>query len=253
LSPIAIALTVSILAFAGAVLGMVGRSKLPEHEFSDESKHVLGLVAGLIGTMSALILGLLIASGKQTYDIQREYVEQLAADIIQGDTILLRYGEETGEARKLLQQSVTEAIEQTWPQDAARAANLTPPAGKSAPDAFFRSIQNLSPQTDAQRSAKDQVQQIAKDAAHMRLLIFVQRHRSISVPFLIVLVFWLVVLFTGFGLLTRINGLIVAALLVGAFSVGAAIFLVLALNSPFQGIMRLSSEPLESALARISQ
>jgi len=238
--------------FAGAAAGVTLHARLPNHHLDGDSKDVVKLVMGLIGTMSALVLGLLIASAKNTYDTQSGYVAQLSADVLELDRLLTHYGPEARDVRELLRKSVNEGVERIWPKDSATSANLQPPVGKGASDAFFDSIQNLSPQTDAQRFTKGQTLQIATGTARTRMLMYAQMGGSISLPFLIVLVSWLVLLFLGFGLLTRPNGMVIAALFVGASSVAGAIFLVLELDRPYDGLMRISSTPILSALAAMN-
>ena len=253
MSPIAIALIVLTCVFGGAVIGMMLRIKVPDHHLDGDSKDVVKLVMGLIGTMSALVLGLLIASAKGTYDTQSDYVAELSADILELDRNLLHYGPESKETREMLRQSVIEVIARIWPKDSADTANLKAAVAKTPTDAFYDSVQNLSPQTDAQQYAKGQALQIYAGAVRTRLLMYARRGGSISLPFLVVLVSWLVLLFVGFGLLTRINGTVITALLVGALSVAGAIFLVLELDKPYDGLMQISSAPMQSALARMNR
>lgn len=245
MSSIPIALIAFICVFGGAVIGMIVHTRLPTRYLDGESKDVVKLVMGLIGTMSALVLGLLIASAQGNYQTQRAHVAQLSADVLELNRILSLYGPESKETRELLRQSVIDAIEQIW--------NRKPPVGEGPTDAFFTSVQNLSPQTDAQRLAKAEALQVITDTARTRVLMYAQLAASISLPVLGVLVSWLFLIFVGFGVLTRFNGTVVAALLVGALSVAGAIFLVLDLDAPYQGLMRISSAPLQSALAQMNQ
>src|SRR5580698_6434173 len=94
--------TVLTCVFGGALLGMALRLMLPEHHLSADSKDVIKLAMGLTATMSALVLALLIASAKGSYDAQRNEITQLSANIILFDRILAKYGPETKIARDLL-------------------------------------------------------------------------------------------------------------------------------------------------------
>lgn len=252
MSPIAIALIVFVCVFAGAVVGMALNARLPVNHLEGPSADVLKLVMGLIGTMAAIVLGLLIAAEKGTYDTQTSDVAQLAVGVLQVDRLLANYGPETKEARDSLRQDVINNVEEIWPKDAAASASLAP-LERAKAEAFFVSIQKLSPETDAQRFARSQALQIATDVYHTRLLMFAQQGSaiSISLPFLIVLVSWLILLFVGFGLLTPFNGTVVTALLVGALSVAGALFLILEMNHPYSGLMGISSAPLLDALAQM--
>jgi len=86
-----------------------------------------------------------------------------------------------------------------------------------------------------------------------RLLLNEQARGSISWPFLLVLVFWLTVLFVGFGLFARSNATLIAALLLGALSVAGAIFLILELNRPYGGVMQISIVPIRNALEQMNR
>ena len=252
MSPIAKALIVFVCVFAGAVIGMALNARLPVAHLAGPSADVLKLVMGLIGTMAAIVLGLLIASAKGTYDTQVSDVAQLAVGVLQVDRCLAIYGPETKEARDSLRQDVINNVEEIWPKDRATSASLAP-LDRTKAEAFFVSIQSLSPQTDAQRFAKSQALQIATDVYRTRLLMFAQQRSAISLPFLIVLVSWLFLLFVGFGLLTPFNGTVVAALLVGALSVAGALFLILEMDRPYSGLMGISSAPLLNSLAQMNR
>jgi len=252
LSPFGIALIVFVCVFAGAAIGITLNARLPDDHLQGPSADVVKLVLGLIGTMAAVVLGLLIASAKGTYDTQVSDVAQLSAGVVQLDRLLANYGPETKDARDSLRQDVIDNVEEIWPKDGVTSASLAP-IERAKAEAFFVSIQRLSPQSDAQRFARSQALQIATDIYHTRLLMFAQQGSAVSLPFLIVLVSWLVLLFIGFGLLTPLNGTVVTALLVGALSVAGALFLILEMDRPYSGLMRISNAPLLSALAQMNQ
>ena len=252
MSPIAIALIVFVCVFGGAAIGITLNARLPDNHLEGPSAEVVKLVMGLIGTMAAVVLGLLIASAKGTYDTQATDVAQLSAGILQLDRLLAIYGPEAKDARDSLRQDVIDNVEEIWPKDGVRSASLAP-LERAKAEAFYVTIQRLSPQSDAQRFAKSQALQVATDIYHTRLLMFAQQRSAVPLPFLIVLVSWLVLLFIGFGLLTPLNGTVVTALLVGALSVAGALFLILEMDRPYSGLMRISNAPLLSALAQMNQ
>src|SRR5579871_2403821 len=111
MSPLAISLIVFACVFGGAMLGMVLRSRLPEHHQSPESQRVVNLGAGIIGTMAALVLGLLVASAKGTYDAQNNELTAEAAKIVLLDRGRSVYGPEANDARSLLRSTVNQMIE----------------------------------------------------------------------------------------------------------------------------------------------
>src|SRR5215813_2115650 len=237
--------------FGGALLGLFLRSALPDHHRSSESKDVVKLGMGLLATMAALVLSLLIASAKGSYDAQSSEITQLAANVALLDRILAHYGPETKDARDSLGRSVARAIDQMWPQSGSQVAELNPAAAGG--EGFIDKVQALSPQSEAQRSLRTEALKIATDVARTRSLIFAQAGSSIPLPFLMILVFWVAVIFVSFGLFAPPNATVIATLFVCALSVSGAIFLILELDQPFQGFIQVSSAPLRTALAHLGQ
>ncbi|HEY2662860.1 MAG TPA: hypothetical protein VGI47_00870, partial [Candidatus Binataceae bacterium] len=197
---------------------------------------------GLIGTMTALLLGLLVASAKGSFDTQRGELTQMAANIILLDRVLAHYGPETDEARGMLKVDAAGLINQIWANDGQRG----PDAGR---EALFDKLQGLAPRTDSQRAIQSQAESMAVNLAQTRWLLFEQSGSSISTTFLVVVVFWLTILFISFGLFAPRNATIFVTLLVSAVSVAGAIFLILELDHPFSGMIQISSAPLRNALA----
>jgi hypothetical protein len=239
-------------AFGGALVGIALHGKSPAHHREDDAKDVVKLVMGLIATIAALVLSLLIATAHSSYDIQESEVQALGVRIVQLDTILHHYGPDATEARGLLRQIVAGQLERMWPSEAANV-NLRAPMAREEGEALVERVANLPATTDAQRFARSRALQLITEMGETRGLLYEQAVGSLSWPFLVILVFWVVMLFVGFGFLTRSNAAVLVALFVGAVSVAGAIFLILEMNRPYSGLMKISSAPIRSALAAISQ
>jgi hypothetical protein len=236
------------VVFGGALVGLALRALLPEHHLSQDSRDVVKLGMGLLGTMAALVLGLLIASAKSSFDTQRNGLAQLSANLVLLDRALAHYGPETKDIREGLRQSVATMINQIWPENGDHAGGVEPTAGS---ETLYEQLQGLSPHTDSQRFLQAAALKTGVDVAQERWLLSAQKGSAIPVPFLVILVFWLAVLFVSFSMFTRPNGTVVMALLFCALSVAAAIFLILELDRPFDGLIQLSSDPLRRALAQL--
>ena len=117
------------MRFGGALLGILLRAVLPQNHLSAESKDIVKLGMGLVGTMAALVLGLLVASAKGSYDAQIAELTQGSTNILLLDRLLAQYGPETKEARALLRGAVVRVLDQTWPKGGASASGLPPAAG----------------------------------------------------------------------------------------------------------------------------
>jgi hypothetical protein len=242
-----IAAIVFACLFGAGLLGVRVRAMLPENHLNPDTKDAVKVGMGLVATMAALVLGLLVASTKGAYDNQKNEVTQMAAKIVFLDRVLANYGSETAETRDLLRRSVGSAINRMWPDSKiSQPAQLDP--GGSSGEAFFNSIQQLSPQNDAQRSLKSQAVQVTTDVGQMRWLLFEQTETSISLPMLIVLIAWLAIIFTSVGLFAPPNATVIVALMLSALSVAGAIFLILELDMPFDGVIQISSAPMRNAL-----
>ena len=251
MSATAIGLIAFALVFGSALLAMLVHSALPEPHLSADSKDVVKLGIALIATMSALVLSLLVASAKSAYDTRSNQLVQVSADIILLDRALARYGPETKEARALLQRSVAATVQRFWPAEGARPIAIDQ---KTSPvEALYDKIEELSPQTDPQRSMQNQALTLAADLGRTRLLLFENLGSSIPVPFLVVLVFWLCIIFASFGLFAPRNITVIAALCVSALSVAGAIFLILELDRSFEGLLQVSGAPLRTALAQLGR
>jgi len=208
---------------------------------------------GLMATIAALVLSLLIASAPTSYDTHASEVQRLGVRIVELDRVLAHYGPDTTEARNLLRQTVAAQLNQIWPNQGVATMNLGAPVAREAGEDLYDDLANLSPKTDAQRVGKGRALQLLTEMGETRRLLYEQAGGSLSWPFLVVLVSWLTFLFVGFGLLTNNNATVLTALFIGAFCVAGAIFLILEMNRPYSGVMQISSAPIRHALAEIGR
>ncbi len=245
MSPIDVSTLIFFCIFGSAMLGMWLRSVLPEHHLNADTKELVKLGVGMIGTMAALLLGLLVASAKGSFDARRSELIQMAANTILLDRALAHYGSETDEIRGMLKHAVAQNIEQVWPTNGKDSALAARGVGEVALD----KLQGLVPRSDAQRTLQSQAETIAMNLGQTRLLLFAQSGTSISPPFLVVVVFWLSMLFISFGLFAPRNATAIVTLAVSAISVAGALFLILELDHPFSGLIQIPSTPLRNALA----
>ncbi len=248
---IVIRLIVFACVFGAALFGMFLRKVLPENHLSADSKDTVRLGMGLIATMTALVLGLLVASAKSFYDTQSSELTEMSAKVVLIDRVLAHYGPETGEIRGLLRAVATRTLDRIWAQHPGQRSQMAPTADRG--EFLYDKIQELAPKTDAQRSLQAQALSMAIDIGKMRWMMFEQGNGFVSIPLLVMLVFWLVIIFTSFGLFAPNNATAIATLFVCALSVSGAIFLVLEMYSPFKGLMQISPAPLRNAIAHLGQ
>jgi hypothetical protein len=244
-----IAFTATIIfacLFGAVLLGRSLRRLLPEHHLGADTKDTVKLAMGLVATMAALLLGLLVSSAKGSFETVRSGVIQMSAKAEFLDRVLAEYGPEAAEARARYRDLVGDIVHRLWPEEANKPADLTP----NAPTAHtvYLAIQHLSPQDDVQRNLKAQATSLAVELGQLRSLLAAESVSSISMPMLTVVIFWLFVIFLSFSLLAPPNATATIALLVSTLSVAGAIFLILELDHPFGGLIRISSQPMLNAL-----
>jgi hypothetical protein len=249
MSSIAISVIVFACVFGGAVLGMFLRAVLPQDRLRD-SQDAVKLGMGLVATMSALVLGLLVASARGFYETQNTQVTEMSANVIVLDQLLADYGPETKEARDLLRDSIVRTLDQVWPRERTRASEVGPPLRG---EVFLDKIQGLSPKDDRQRRVQAQVLSLSIGLGQTRWLMYEQATISVSKPMIVFLVFWLSMIFLSFGLYAHPNGIVTVAFFVAGLSVSGAIFLILDMYAPYRGLIEISSAPLRVALSHLGQ
>jgi hypothetical protein len=243
-----ISLLVFAVLFGGALIGVAVRPFLLERHLQPDSRDVVKMATGLIGTLAALVLGLLIASAKSTYDQKTNQVRQVTATVILLDDLLAQYGPEAAPVRNLLRRSIQPLADSIWHEQGLPSGKPARFASSAESLAFEKELEHLSPANDAQRSLQSRALQAFTEGAQIRLQLFTQAAGSIPVPFLIILVFWLSAIFVSFTLFAQTNLIVMTSLFVCALSFAGAIFLILELDDPFTGLMGISSSTLRGAL-----
>lgn len=243
---------VFVCTFGGARVGTVMRERLPEHHLSKDSQEVIALCMGLIATLTALVLGLVTASAKQAFDDQGAAVRSMAAGLISLDRALARYGPEAQPIRSELARSVKKRVDAVWRLGLAPTMPI-PDDDTRSPDDLEDAILDLAPHTPRQTWLQSQALSVISDALKTRWLALAGAHTVVPPPFLVVIVFWLTTLFWSFGLFAPANRTVTAVLILAALSVAASVFLILEMQTPLHGLLRISPEPIEYALRSLGK
>ncbi|MCX5816032.1 MAG: DUF4239 domain-containing protein [Proteobacteria bacterium] len=251
-------LTISLIAFVcifgGALFGMLLRALLPEHHVNDDSKDVVKLGAGIIATLAALVLGLLISSAKGTFDTMNNELRQTASKIVLLDRVMAHYGPETKEIRDLLRSGVTSTIQRIWSEEKHMTTKIRETGGGGGLENIQDKLQQLSPKNDTQRWHQSRALQLSDNIAEARWHLIEQLGQSsLPMSFLVILVFWLTLIFTSFGLFSPRNTTVIIVLLLCALSLSGSLFLIQELDHPYQGLIKISSTPLRNALVHLGQ
>lgn len=247
------ALVVFVSVFASGLLGLYLRSLLPEQHLQEGSIGMVRLGAGVIGTLTALVLGLLIASAKGNYDRVNDDFIKGAAAIVLLDRTLAQYGPEAKEARGLLRTAVASATDAVFSKHGRGAADLDNRQRLATGEKLQSELQKLAPQNDAQRILQARALAISGEVAQTRLLAISHAGGSIPKGLLLVLILWLAIMFAGFGLVSSKNPTVIVTLFLCALSLAGAVLMVEELNRPLEGFMKISDAPMRYALAHLGE
>jgi hypothetical protein len=248
---IADALIVFLCVFASGLLGLSLRSVLPQRHLQEDSLNMVRLCTGVIATLAALVLGLLVASAKANYDRVNDEVTQAAVAVVLLDRTLAEYGEQTRETRNLLRTAVASTVDTLFSEQGRGVADLESAAVAARSDKLQGSLRALAPENDSQRALQARALEISNQVVQIRMLAVNQAQGSIPKVFLVVLVLWLAIMFAGFGLVTSRNPTVIVTLFLCALSLAGAVLMIEELNRPLEGLMKVSSAPLRYALAHL--
>src|SRR5262245_4892602 len=250
-------LTIGIITAAcicgGALVGYVLQRVVPSHHLSKDAQDAVKLAVGVIATSTALVLGLLVSSSKAQFDAMGAQLVQFGANVIILDGTLAGFGPEAKPARDRLRRSVEAMLQRVWPEERTGGSTLVAIERGHAIDDLRATLRALKPATEEQRASLAQAHQILSEIARARWVVIEEAQRGLPPILMGVLVFWLTLLFVSFGLFAPRNWIVFLALMVSACSMAAAIFLVLEMNSPLDGLMKVSSAPLRKALELMGQ
>ena len=243
---------VALILIVGSIgAGQVLRRRLPDHHLAGDSKDVIRLATALIGTMAAVVLALLFSSTRSSYEVTNHNVARLTAGVMELDTLLEEYGGTEGtQLRQALRSNVDYVIRSIWRDDSQVTPDLLRP-GSQRESVLFK-LRQLAPTTPLQGSLQARALAVSTDLDQTRLTLFAQPADSLSKPFIFVLVLWLCFIFASFSMSSSANATLVTVLLACAAAASTAIYLILELGQPFDGLLQISNEALRTALKPLS-
>ncbi|WP_233863644.1 bestrophin-like domain [Paraburkholderia adhaesiva] len=259
------AILVFVLLLGGTGLGTLLRPLLPDEHRRHETLQLVQLVIGMLVTFSALVLGLLTASAKSSFDTVTSDLRTYAAQLIQLDLRLREYGEAAEPPRLALRAYTAAAIASTWPREARPPGDYYPVVAQIDPsklesselgallNSVGRSINSLVPRDHFHQILAADLEQHFLRVTDTRWRLIEEAHGSISGPFFTMLALWLVLIFLSFGLVAPRGALAAVTILLGAISISSAIFVIVCLDTPFEGIIAVPSDSMREALAHMNE
>ena len=239
--------------FSGALVGMLIGWLLPDQRVSGEMKAVLSVSMALVGTVSALVLGLLISSASSSFTTRNSEITRTSTDIIQLDRLLRRYGPEGDVIRDYLRRYTAMKLHDLFPDETDKISNMDNPATFKMMEQVHDAILELSPGNERQRWLIGRARQLADAVSETGWLVVEQNSAAIPLPFLILLVFWLTLLFASYGLFAPRDVVATVALFLCAVAVAGGVEMVLDMDYPFGGLVHVSSDPMLRAIASLSE
>ena len=243
---------VAILAFCFGVLGLHLHNILPEDHASN-SRDMIGAIVGLVSLLLALVLGTLVGSSYAFYSTQKSEIETLASRVIQLDLALAGYGPDTMVARQAMKTTFQGVRDDVWGSAEPKAVDLSVAEPLPHLKLMDEYLASLDPKTPAQKQFAAAAAADAGIIEQTRILISLQLASPVSWPLVVIVISWALILFCGFGFLSRITPTSIGALALGAFAVGSALFLILELNQPFSGLFRVPSGAYDQMLTVLAK
>ena len=240
--------------FGAAILGFIVQGLLPNHHFSSESKDAAKLGAGLVATLAALILGLLISSTKGTFDQISTLMNQVAANYVHLDRLLCDYGPETAPIRNELHTALETKIREIWPEESKGAAPV--PHSRQTKSLFEQlavATSSLKPTTPLQTRLQGNALQLEDELLHERWMIEEVSQGGVPPLLLLIPVIWISFLTFLYALFSPRNLTVITVLLCCSLSIGGAIFLIDEMATPLDGKIKVSSASLRLALDNLGR
>lgn len=229
------------------MLGMLIQGFLPEHHLKPESKDSVKLGAGLIATMAALVLGILVGAAKGSFDSVNTSITQASARYLYIDRLLASYGPETKPIREDIRTSVERIVERIWPEESKGGPQGAVPVSSDM-EAILLKMHALPEDTPTKAMTKNEALKSAHELLLYRWLVVEQGQSTLPPILLGVLLFWLTALNLTYGIFAPRNATVVTVLLVCALSVACALFVIEELDRPLTGLIKVPSTPFHEAL-----
>ena len=243
---------ISASVLAGGTVGLFLYLYLPARHVTKETRDVVHLATGMLSVLAALVLGLLIATAKDSLSSADRSVRDFSAVLVQAEQGLRVYGTEAAPARDLLRRYTRAAISQRWTQDDRDILEVAAPTGTTL-EQLRLTVLSLRPANDVQHWLQGQVLAQSDKLLSLRWQMLEQQDLPFQPVFVLLLTSWLFFIFAGFGFMAPRNAAVYAAFVVCAVAVGGAMFLIMEMETPFTGVVQVSRQPLTIALAHMER
>ena len=244
-----VALVTFACSCAGGAVGFLIRGRLRDHHLTGASQEILKLTAGVVATLAALVLGLLVGGSKQFYDAKVNEVRTFVVNIALLDRSMSHYEPSLLTERQHLSRFTKVMIGGLW--DANQSASSTDLL--AVLDQVRAKLRTLEPQSAARKIAHSRMMTLTDTLMLSGSKLIETDDAAIPVPLFGIVDAWLAVIFLGFGVFAPPNRVTVLALGTAGAAVSMAVFLVVEMNTPFNGFIMIPRQMMEQVLEQISQ
>jgi hypothetical protein len=245
-------LLVTACIFAGGLAGLYLNRLLPLHHLTKETQDVVRLGIGMLSVLASLVLGLLIATAKSSYDSTDRAFRSYAAELALLNEMLRDYGGSASVPRDLLRSYTERLLQDGWPKDRQQPVALGDEQARLLLEHVREAVRALKPIDSDQKALQDRAIEVNIDLLRDRWLLIEQQGPSVQGVVVAILVSWVTIIFASFGMNAPRNGTVVLTFLICSLAIGGAIFLILEMDRPLGGMMQISSWPVQNALARMN-
>jgi hypothetical protein len=244
---------VFIAIFVAALVGFRCQRFLPETFTDDATEASVRSVLGMLSMLTAVVMGFVTADAKNSFDHAAKIAADTAVRLVSIDRVLANLGDQAKPLRGELKEAAQEWIDRIKSPEGDSHSDLRAVERGRHYEEIVKEIQRLAPTSEADAAHQARAVDLAVDIMHDRWMLKTERAASTPTVFLLVLLAWLALEFFIFGLFANPNTAITVATFLGAIMVASAFFIVLDLEGPMTGPMRISTENLERAVAIMGQ
>ena len=240
---------VVVSTLAAAWLGLHAQRLLPDRYTDEATKGSVKAVLAMLSVLVTVVLGFITADAKRSFDNAGKIVAETAVRLVLIDRMLAELGEDADPIRREMRQAAQEWVARLNSLDGDVNPSVHVVQRVEQLEELFGKIKSLSPKSDAQAKDRERAADLAAGILHDRWVLATGRLASTPTVFLLVVLAWLALEFFLFGVFAPRNACVTAAVVLASLTTASAIFLLLDLEGPLTGPMRISIEPLVRAVS----
>jgi hypothetical protein len=233
-----------VLLVAVSLGCLIWHIRLPPEQLQEDTNTTVRLVANIFVVIASLVLGLMLGSAKNTFQVVDDGVHAYATNLILLDKTVRALGPIGDQTHQGIIAYLERALSASPGVDADRQAEILL-------EEVGNRLRAIRVSDDQQTSLWNEARQLYREVLGQRWLIVGQSGGTIPIPLIVVMIAWLVLIFASFGYRSPRNAVIVTTIVVAAFLISASFCLILDMDNPSSGLIQVSDAPLRRVLEQI--